>query len=492
MFINFATLHRHQLSATAKTEPGSNFNNLIQAVANLWAYLQTWTDEKGGVHGYVVYHHRDNMRFLSPDPWSQAPCILGLSNIYDRTGEEKWLNMALKLADYMVDMYIPSIHVYRNSNADRKPLGIPALEANALASYALLEMVRKYKGEIPNWKIYYQVARDNLYNYMLKQWDDQKGAFTSIYHGRPAYIHNKNCFAILALNALSDVENNEKYLSEYSEKIARYVIDCQVKKGGFTGAYPYADRDKNYRTNYTLMVAICLLKLYKRTMDRHILESIEMGIRSVTSFIDNKTGLLCHMYHKGFPQYILDTFLFIYAVYLLKNELGTSTIKSSPDEGLLLQRVLKRQYKNGAFPTSLGFEDLWLKKEMPSKPWLKRWRDLLPIPCTNAQIFWILSELLPNGINMKNPTIDFPLELETDTEESEGPYLIIEDIEKVTFTSRDKNSTIAIFSKKSEVADLCLLRERGDYWKTLASLAKYPEILRRVIIALPYILSKVK
>jgi hypothetical protein len=469
--------------------PNNGPDDLIQAVSNLWAYLQTWLDEKGGVHGYVVYHNRDNMKFLSPDPWSQAPCILGLSNIYEKTREEKWLKLALKLSNYLVDMYIPSIHVYRNSNADRKPLGVPALEANALASYTLLEMVRKYKRKIPNWEIFYQIARDNIHNYILKQWDSQNKAFVSIYHGRFAHIHNKNCLTILALNALSDVENDESYVEKYSRNAANFVVNCQVREGAFSGAYPYADRDKNYRTNYTLTNVICLLFLYRRTKDPQLLESAYSGIKSVIPYIDYETGLICHLHRRGFPQYILDTSLLLFAIYFMKNEFDVEIISSS-NVAMLLHKVLAKQYKNGAFPYSIGFEDLWYKKEIPSKPWLKRWRDLLPVPAINAQIFWMLSGLLPDGTHMKDPVIDFTLKLRSDPEESEGPYWIIDDVDKVTFMSIDEKEFLAIFNKKSEVADLCLLRERGDYWGTLASLAKYPEFLRRFILTLPYFLSR--
>lgn len=450
-----------------------------QATSNLWAWLETWLDKKCGVHGYVVHHHRDNLRFLSPDTWTQAPCILGLLRVYQKTGKKRWLELATELCDYLVNTYLSSLHLYRNSNHERKPLGKPGIIHNALPSYALLEVAKEVK-ETDRRK-YHKIAKDNILNFLLQLRDESTGALISIYHGKPSHIHNMNSAAVLALTALSEIEQDESYIEKYAIPIANHVLACQVKTGDQYGAYPYVDTQRIYRTLYSLITSIGILRLYKKTNDSKLLKSVEEVVRNLANFVDNETGIICHYHRTGFPQWIPDTLLFVLNSRWLKNE-GIEIPINSDD---ILTKVLSRQYENGGFPLSIGFEDLSYTKGLPSKPEIRRWRDLLPTPNWNAWNFWALAELLPQNSHINEPTIKFPLVLETDEEENEGPYEIIEDDKKTVFTAKKEQRIVAIFDKTDDVSKFCLIKERGDSWRTLDSLSKYPGPLRRFILGLP-------
>jgi len=452
--------------------------SINQALSNLWAWLETWLDEKGGVHGYVVHHHRDNLKFLSPDTWTQAPCILGLLRIYQKTGGKRWLDLATKLCDYLVTTYLDSLHLYRNSNHERKPLGKPGIIHNALPSYALLEVAKEVKGT--DRQKYQKIAKDNILNFLLQLRDESTGALTSIYHGKPSRIHNMNSAAVLALTALSEIEQDESYIEKYARPIANHILACQVKTGDLYGAYPYVDTKRIYRTLYSLITSIGILRLYKKTNDSKLLKSVEELVRNLVNFIDSETGLICHYHRTGFPQWIPDTLLFVLNTRWLENE-GIEIPIHTDD---VLTKVLSQQYEHGGFPLSIGFEDLSYTKGLPSKPEIKRWRDLLPTPNWNAWNFWVLAELLPQGLRISKPTIDFPLVLETSAEEKEDPYEIVEHENKVIFTSRKEQKIVGVFNKRDDVASYCLIKERGDAWRTLESLNKYPESLRRLILAI--------
>jgi len=453
--------------------------SINQAVSNLWAWLETWLDEEGGVHGYVVHHHRDNLRFLSPDTWTQAPCILGLLRIYQKTGEKRWLKLATKLCDYVVNTYLHPLHLYHNSNHERKPLGKPGIIHNALPSYALLEVAKEVKSATR--QKYHRIAKDNILNFLLQLRNESTGALTSIYHGKPSHIHNMNSAAVLALTALSEIEQDERYIEKYARPIAKHILACQVKTGHQYGAYPYVDTQRIYRTLYSLITSIGILGLYEETNDPKILKSVDELVRNLANYVDSETGLICHYHRKGFPQWIPDTLLFVLNTRWLENE-GIE-IPINVDD--VLTKVLSRQYEHGGFPLSIGFEDLSYTKGLPSRPEIKRWRDLLPTPNWNAWNFWVLAELLPQKSHINKPTVVFPQILETDVEENEGPYKIVEDEKKVIFTSKKDEEIVGIFHKTNEVAAYCLIRERSDYWRTLESLNKYPEPLRRLILALP-------
>lgn len=453
-----------------------------RALSSLWTWLETWMDERGGVHGYVVHHHRDNLKFLCPDTWTQATCILGSLRVYQKTHEKKWLKLTLKLSDYLVDTYLSSLHLYRNANHERKPLGKPGIIHNALPSYALCEVTKEIKGQ-NNWQKYHEVAKDNIVNHLLRLRDKSTGALVSIYHGKPSFIHNMNSASVLALTALAELENDSSYINKYAVKIAEHIVSCQVKGGSLSGAYPYVDKERNYRTLYSLITAIGLFKLYKNTDNIKFLKSVEALIRNLKKYVDEKTGLICHYHKIGYPQWIPDTMLFIFVSRLLENE----GVKISIDLNNIINKVLERQYKNGGFHLSIGFEDLSYTKLLPSKPSIRRWRDLLPTTNWNAWNYWCLAELLPENSRIEKTYVEFPLELETDREEEEGPHKIIEEKESVIFTNQKNQQIVGVFNKTAEVADFCLIKERGDYWRTIESLNKYPSFLRRIILGLPNI-----
>ncbi|MBS7626469.1 hypothetical protein KEJ51_05465 [Candidatus Bathyarchaeota archaeon] len=454
---------------------------LSLATSMLWSWLETWIDQEGGVHSYVVYHHRDNLKILSSDTWTQSTCILGLLGLHRASGEKKWLLQAKRLSAYLANSYIKSIHVFRNSNFDRKPLGQPALEGNALPSYALLE-TSKLLGGSEEYELFTETARDNIANFLLKNWDESTGAFKSIYHGGYAHIHNKNSLTIMAILSLLDMEESNEALMNKALRTGEFIVNRQVKSGVFEGAYPYADNDTNFRTTYSLITSLGLLELYQRIDKMLFLESVEKALQHLASFVDKETGLICHVHKAGYPQWILDTFLLL----MVAKKLLKFGRQVPINIGQILNGLLNRQYPTGAFPLSIGFEDLWFKKRLPSRPEIKRWRDLLPVPALNSWILWAISELLPKGTSLPSSSKSFPFVLLTDAEETEGPFRITEYEDQLVFEKLPENRVVAIFRKRAELADLCLIKERGDYWKTIDSIMRYPEPLRKLILTVPY------
>jgi hypothetical protein len=453
--------------------------NLDEAVSNLWAWLQTWMDENGGVHSYIVHHHRDNLQILSPDTWTQSPCILGLLNLYRKTGSKRWLKESSKLCDYLVNNYIQHLHTYRNANHERKPLGRPSLIGNTIASYALLEFAKEARDLDIDWQKYYFTARDNIIYLLSHYWDSSVGALINPSFDVVRHIHNMNSVAIMALVTLAEIEGDNRYIRNYAEKISNYILACQVKKGSMEGAYPYCDNMRNYITLYSLITCLGLIYLYERIKSPELLNSAEKSVSHLINFVDKKNWLICHFHRHGYPQWIPDTLLLIVAAKWL----GDVGIRVKLDTQRMMS-VLSRQHASGGFPLSIGFEDLRYKKGLPSKPNIRRWRDVLPTPNWNAWNFWMLSELLPKNARLREPNIRLPFIIETDTEEEEGPYQIVEDEHKVVFMS-STNQPCGIFRKSGEIADLCLINERNELWRIKKLLNKYPTTLQKLILKMP-------
>ena len=457
---------------------------LEQNVSNLWAWLHTWEDPAGGIHGPVVYHHRDNLKVLRPDTWTQGATVLGLLNVHRASGDSRYLEAAGRLATFLKANYIADIHVYRDSNFDQKPLGQPALEGNALASLSLLELARSMGSE---GSAFAAIAADNINCFVTNEWDPAAKSFAVRYHSGRAHIHNKGAMAILAILSCEGGKEGE-LTRNYAVPAADFMMSCQVKAGPMAGAFPYADRDTSYRTIYSLVTAMGLLGLHRATGEAKYLQSVGALLNHLSRFVDPKTGLICHYHHVGYPQWITDTILYN-LVGKIASEQGDG---DAHQWGGRLSKVLAYQYPSGAFPLSLGFEDLWYKEVMGARPEIRRWRDVLPTPGMNAWNFWFLSSFMQQGAKVPPPTTSFPHTVTSDREEREGPYSITDAEGELRVTSLPGGVARLLISKQEDVPKICDLFERSSYWKTIDSIMRYPWPVRRLILAAPRLFMKIR
>ncbi len=453
-----------------------------RAVSNLWAWLNTWLDDEGGIHGYIVHHHRDNLKVLCSDTWTQAPALLGCLALYDRTQEPIWLSRAKKLGNFLVETYLPEAHLFANSNHEAKPLGSPGLIHNALASLSLARLAQVLKAEGEPFDKCTIVAQDNLDNFILANWDPSVGAILSSSDSSRIHIHNMNSATIMLLVSLEKLGVNKSL--NHAVAISRYVISCQIHSGQLKGAYPYRDHKPPFVTLYSLITALGLLDLYGRVNREELLHSVRDVYLQTQKCLSPLTGLVGHYHSSDCPNWVPDTFLLI----LLTSRLA-SLGEVTPDLSGALSKILRRQYPTGAFPLSVGFRDHWNPEFLPSRPNLFRWRDILPTPNWNAWDFWCLSEILPHGEKLPEPDVRFPWSVTSGKEENDGPYEITEDENRVTLRVSSGGKVVGLYRKRANVADMSLITERDPSWRLGRQLDKYPAKIRRILMALPRIWS---
>jgi len=456
-----------------------------QSVSNLWGWLRTWEDPVGGIHGPVVYHHRDNLKVLRPDTWTEGAALLGLLNMYRSSGDSQFLDDAKRVGSFLTGNYISELHLYRDSNFDQKPLGQPALEGNAIASLSLFELAKTLGS---GGSLFADVARDNIDGFVTKEWDSGAKSFMVKYHAGRAHIHNKGAMAILAILACEGGGRGE-LTEKFAVPAADFMMACQVNEGGMAGAFPYADRDENYRTIYSLVTALGLLGLHRATAEPKYLRSVEKLLDHLSRFVDPKTGLICHYHHVGYPQWVTDTILY-HLVGKMASDQGSASAVNRPESAL--SSVLAYQYPSGAFPLSLGFEDLWYKEVMGARPGIKRWRDILPTPGMNAWNLWFLSSLLEKGAAVPSPSSNLPCTVSSDREEGEGPYAITDGDKELRVTELPSGAVRLLILKHDDVPVVCELAERSSYWKTIDSIMRYPWPVRRMILAAPRFFMKIR
>jgi len=460
--------------------------SVAQSVSNLWAWLGTWEDDTGGIHGPVVYHHRDNLKVLRPDTWTQSATILGLLNAYEVSNDDAMLTAASRLGGFLARNYISDVHVYRDSNFDQKPLGRPALEGNALASLSLLRLGRALG---PNGDSFLRVANDNMREFVVRQWDSQVKSFAVRYHGRQAHIHNKGAIAILAILASEQGETDGEMTRTFAVPSAEFMMACQVQRGEFAGAFPYADKDSEYRTIYSLVTALGLLALHRVTGNEKYVQSVERLLDHLSSYLDSRTGLICHYHKVGYPQWVTDTILYHLVRKTVNDQRHSDRFEP---ESSSFTKLLSYQYPSGAFPLSLGFEDLWYRDVMRSRPELQRWRDVLPTPGMNSWNFWFLSAFLERGQPLPPPSISMPHTMSSSREETEGPCQITDGTKELLVVSVPDKSIRLLIRKDDDVPAICDLKERTSYWKTVDSIMRYPEPIRRIILAAPRFFLKLR
>ena len=92
-------------------------------------------------------------------------------------------------------------------------------------------------------------------------------------------------------------------------------------------------------------------------------------------------------------------------------------------------------------------------------------------------VFWHLTEIVKENMKIPNAHTTFPLTIESDEEEREGHYIIIEDLLSVSFT--DKNGKInGLFIKTNDVASVRNIVERNEAYRLKAIFGRYPHHIR--------------
>ena len=429
---------------------------MSQALANLDAWIQTWTDAKGGIHGYVVHHHQDCLLILVPDTWTQSPILMAHSALYEKTGEQKWLKKATMEAKYLCAHYLRDLHVYHAATHEYKHKSKPPLIGNALPTLAILDFVSKIdKEQNPIFDLVLDVTTDNIENYFLKQqWDKKNCTFYGHFEpigrtGRP-HIHNMTSLAISALIAYARVTDKFDFVEDYAIPAGEHILSCQNMTGENSyGGYPYNDgRSRNlYFSLYHAITMRGIIDLYEFTHDKEFLNSANIAAKHLMRLIDEETHLFFHRVKREkiirYPQWLAGSGTIIHQIRRLEPH------GCRYDLNRTINSLLEQQHPHGGFPTFLGFSDLFSPKLFPAEPEKRKWRDVLATPNWNCFTFELLSYLIKKGSVIPEPTSKFPLVLRCDEGKNSSAYTIYERKEIVRFI-HPKTNDIALQLRKTD------------------------------------------
>jgi hypothetical protein len=200
--------------------------------------IDAWLDsmrQPGGYGGPVVHWWEDCLTYSGPGlDWRYEGIILGYLNLWQATGEGRWLEKALRAGDDLLAGQQPSGN-YHNSCFELNPnSGGTPHEAAADLGLLRLAAVLKEGGD-PAWPRYFQAAHSNLQRFYLDRlWDGAAQRFNDV-PGVPSFVPNKSATLVLALLADADLSGEATHLETHIRPTLEAICDFQVQGGDLAG-----------------------------------------------------------------------------------------------------------------------------------------------------------------------------------------------------------------------------------------------------------------
>jgi len=431
--------------------------DIADSLAKLDGYLRSWTAEDGGVHGYIIHHHRDYVVITAPSCWTQGLRILGHLQLYEKTGDSLWLDLAVWESKYLESAYCWEEHLYYDSTT---PL---TLINNAWPTLALLKAAIVLRENGSPWSSRFsKVALDNLDNRIIRlHWDSCVRTFFFCpegYWGTRVHTHNQTAIAISALCAADRFTEAASYVERYAIPAAEHMMALQERSGPLRGGWGYNDGDSShlYYYLYTALNVRGLLDLYEHTGDSRFLDSAGLGGEHLFGMIDGETHLFCHRYVKKGRKAQRYT----YPIMVATAGLGLLQLRRLNRHGFSfhlkrsLESLLEKQLPHGGFPSFIGSTDIWTPRLFPSEPDRTKWRDIASVPFWNVFTYELLVDLLEGETPIRPSEGELSFTIDTD-----DGYRFEETSNRVRLSKWGR--TVAYFEKKRDFMLFSTERMRG-------------------------------
>lgn len=364
------------------------------SLGRLWRYLESWTHGDGGVLGPVVHRCDLKRTFAIHDtPWTQAPIIRGLLELYRAGGDGYWLDRAVKLGDAQVDrIWDDGSFRWAGHEDDR----FSSLVHNALADRALIDLAQALKQHDPaRASLYLETAQRNLAGYLLDRlWDDRIGGMRMDARknlpGAGRFVVNMNSVAADAMLAWDRCAETECF-SAAAERIGPRLLELRKATGPWRGAFAYSHTQPDVHIClYTALALTGLPALFERTGDRRYASAASAAADHLWSLRDRQSGLWCHManagtVHRG-PIFIAGAGMIASALLDIRGLTGRETKLDN-----IARAMLRHQHPHGGIANFADYDSP--DNLRPGGAHLPCWEDRLPTPNWNAWAFYFLARM---------------------------------------------------------------------------------------------------
>lgn len=202
-------------------------------VGALHAWFET-TRVDGGYGGPVSHWWRDSLRYAGPGlDWRYEGILHGYLDLYESTGEDRWLDAATRAGRDLVDGQLATGN-YRASAFERNPerAGTPH---EACASGALVRLARVARDGGREWEPFATTARRNLQWHLDVLWHENAETFSDTV-GLESYVPNKIASTAAAVLELGRLTDDDALVGQVVKPAMETVLDLQVTSGEHRGA----------------------------------------------------------------------------------------------------------------------------------------------------------------------------------------------------------------------------------------------------------------
>ncbi|MBN1937680.1 MAG: hypothetical protein JW934_23685 [Anaerolineae bacterium] len=368
-------------------------------IASAVLMLDAWLDTARGLGGYggpVTHWWQHCLLFTGAGlDWRYEGIIAGYLNLFEATGDTRWLDKARRAGDDLVNGQLTT-GTYRNSSFERNPYtgGTPH-EAGCDVALLLLAQTLQDRGD-DGWQSYAATAERNLEAFILGVlWNLQEQRFDNTADDA-SFVPNKAATTVEALIVWDEWAHKPDIVQTCVVLTLDAIAASQVHKDGsfFDGAIPQRATAIPGGTHYfPFYIARCIPALVqgcKLLGESRYLDAAKRAL----SFI-----LRQQLPDGSFPQVI-------YANGRVNRQprwiAGAAEIlraaeavgeASGQDEDLCLSRaldwLLHGQLPSGGFRTAAGFAAQVSQRTPPSTP---DFADLLPVCGWNSMVLRYLSK----------------------------------------------------------------------------------------------------
>ena len=377
-----------------------------RSLGRLWDYLRSWTAADGGVNGPVV--HRGDLKRTGAThdtAWTQGPVIEGLVCLYHRSGNDYWLEHALRLADAQCSRLLPDGSFRWAGHEDDR---FSALVSNALADCGLLALCEILcdASDGRRRQRYLAVVERNIRDYIIAQLyrRDLSGFCMNAvdyYTGRDRFVVNMNSLATEAIIRLSELRGtaaNAAIVRQIGEKI----LSLQCTSDPNRGAFAYSDIQlQTFVTLYTALTLRGLPHLGRYLTAAPYREATSRTLENLGSMEDPDSGLWWHERQgdllRRYPIFVAGAGIILNGILDATRFLGQET-----DLAPLTARLLPHQLPIGGFRGFVGYDHPDNARRRGSGKTC--WEDVFPTTSWNAHAFHYLCRVAPPPQPPKGPS----------------------------------------------------------------------------------------
>lgn len=200
-------------------------------VAGIDAWLETMR-AAGGYSGPVVHWWQQSLGYTGPGlDWRYEGIIAGYLQLWERTGDERWLAKAMRAGGDLIEGQLDNGH-YPASAFEINPAtaGTPH-EAACDVGLLRLALALRRKGASA-WRRYADCAERNLRSFYISQlWDHELRAFRDDPHA-PAFVPNKAATTCESLFLLAEVTGDDTWIEYYALPTLERILEHQVRSAG--------------------------------------------------------------------------------------------------------------------------------------------------------------------------------------------------------------------------------------------------------------------